>query len=498
MTTRRLFIGIFFLALFALTVKSATDPDFGWHLRTGEYIVRTASIPHADIFSYTASAQEWITHEWLTQVVMYLLYQAGGFFALAFFFALVAALTFWLLYLRCEGQPYLAAFVVLFAALAAAPIWGVRPQTISLFLTSAFLYILDRFRRERIGRLLIWLVPLMLIWANSHGSFALGPFLILIYLVGDAAERILKWNGAREATLPEQNAHADAKPLRSPVTRNLFFALVACVAVIVVNPNTLALYPYPFQTLGSRVIQTYIQEWQPPNFHDAAVQPFLWMLVVTLSALALSRKRIGLAELVLLAGFTYASLRAARQISIWVLVAAPVLAGALADMYALAPWKIKLDFNQHPPVRTQILDSVLLLLVALVVLLRVSVTALDQPRAEQDYFPVSAVQWIQQRGLKGPIFNLYDWGGYLIWKLYPAERVFIDGRSDLYGLTGDKVVSEYLATINGKANWRDSLEKYKVQLVLVPGDTPLATLLASDPQWQKVYTDATAVIFTRK
>lgn len=503
MTTRRLFVGIFLLALLALTAKSATDPDFGWHLRTGEYIVTTGSIPHADFFSYTAAGHEWITHEWFSQVLMYLLYRVGGFFALVFFFAVVATLTFWLVYLRCKGQPYLAVFVVLFAALAAAPIWGVRPQTISLFLTSGFLYILDRYRREGNGRLLLWLLPLMLIWANSHGSFALGPFLILIYLVGDVAERILKWNNDSSSPIVKRETssvtHSPLYPFTSaPAIRDLSLALVACIAIIVVNPNTIALYPYPFQTLSSRVIQTYIQEWQPPNFHDAAIQPFLWMLVVTVGALAASRKRIGLVELILFVGFTYASLRAARQISIWVLITAPILSSALLDLYDLVPWKIKFRLNEPPPRFAQILNGILLGIVALVALLRVSSAALNQAQAERNFFPVAAVEWIQQQGQRGPIFNLYDWGGYLIWKMYPSERVFIDGRSDLYGLTGDQVVTEYLATVNGTAHWRDALEKYQVRLVLIPPDSALTTLLTQEPGWEKSYADDTAVIFERK
>lgn len=485
MTTRRLFLGIFVLALFALTAKSATDPDFGWHLRTGEYIVTTQSIPHTDFFSYTAAGDSWVTHEWLTDAVIYLLYQTGGMFALVFFFSLVSTLTFWMLYLRCENKPYLAAFVVLFAAIAAAPIWGIRPQTIALFLTGAFLYVLDHYRRNGNGRVLLWLLPVMLIWANSHGSFALGPFLILIYLGGGLVENYIKWNG-------ENHANA-AKPLP------LLGILIACVAIIALNPNGIELYPYPFQTLASRAIQTNIQEWQPPAFHELAVQPFAWMLVATLGALAVSRKRVGLVETILLVGFTFASLRAARQISIWVLVAAPVLAAALPEILALVPWKLKLQFNEHPARPVQILNTIILIVVALVVMVRLTGTALDQDRAEREFYPVAAVQWLQEQGQRGPIFNLYDWGGYLIWKMYPTERVFIDGRSDLYGLTADTIVTEYLSAINGSLNWRTPLDKYNVRLVLIPPDAPLTTLLTQETAiWDKVYSDDTAVIFQRQ
>jgi hypothetical protein len=217
-----------------------------------------------------------------------------------------------------------------------------------------------------------------------------------------------------------------------------------------------------------------------------------------LGALAASRRRFGLVEIILLVGFTFASLRAARQISIWVLIAAPVLCVAVLDIYASLPRKLIFRISEHPPLFARILNAVILVVVALIVLVRVSGVALDQTRAEREFFPAAAVEWLQRQGRRGPIFNLYDWGGYLIWKLYPDERVFIDGRSDLYGLTGDRVVSEYLQTINGGERWNAALEKYKVRLVLVPPDTPLATLLSVSELWQQVYKDDSAVIFERK
>lgn len=483
MTTRRLFLGIFVLALFALTAKSATDPDFGWHLRTGEYIVTTSSIPRTDFFSYTAAGEPWITHEWLTQTIIYLLYQTGGIIALVFFFALVATATFWLLYLRCEGKPYLAAFVVLFAALAAAPLWGIRPQSFALLLTSVFLYILDRYRRSNSWPVLLWLPPLMLVWVNGHASFPLGPFLILMYLIGELAEQWLAWNGANQTT---------ARPLP------LAGVFLACLILVPINPNGVELYLYPFQTLTSRVMQANIQEWRSPDFHELALQPFLWMLISTWGALALARKRIGLTELFLLVGFTFAALGSMRQIPIWTLIAAPVLAAALSDVLARLPGKSKLDTNEHPSRALQILNSIILVVIALAALLRVTDTALKQDAAEREYYPVAAVAWLREQNHRGPLFNLYDWGGYLIWKLYPTERVFIDGRADLYSLNGDHVIREYVAAINGSLNWRASLDQYNVRLVLIPPDTPLTTLLTGDPQWHQVYADETAVIFQRK
>ncbi len=482
LNTRRLFVAACLVGFVLLTAKNATDPDLGWHLRTGEHIVSTLSIPHADIFSFTAAGQPWITHEWLAQVTMYLLFRLGGYLALITFFALAASAALLLLYLRCDGQPYLAAFVVLFAAITIAPFWGARPHTVSLLLASAFCYILDRHQREANGRVLLWLVPLTLVWANSHGSFVLGPVLIATYLLGSLGERLVRWEGSV----------ADGRAVK-----HLAGILVTCVAVIALNPNGLILYAYPFQTLTSRAIQTFIQEWQPPDFSTPAVQPFLWFLIATLGALALSRRHAGLIQLILLVGLTYASLRAARQISLWVFVAAPLLAASLADVARGLPWQIKLRSSPNPSRGIQALNWSVLVLLVLAAGIRVLSLASGQPEAERAYFPVDAVNFMKESQLSGPIFNRYDWGGYLILHLYPRERVFIDGRSDLYGLTQDVVVHEYLTAYTGGADWRAPLERYGIRLVLVEPDAPLATRLRQEGEWKQMFKDDQSIILVK-
>jgi hypothetical protein len=134
MTIRRLFAALFFIALFVMGVRETLDADMWWHLRTGEYIVQNG-IPQQDVFSFTVPDHAWVTHEWLSQVVMWLGYEAVGFPGLIVLFALLTAVTYWLVYLVCDGRPYLAGFVVLLAAVTSAIVWGVRPQMFNLLLT---------------------------------------------------------------------------------------------------------------------------------------------------------------------------------------------------------------------------------------------------------------------------------------------------------------------------------------------------------------------------
>jgi hypothetical protein len=185
-TTRQIFVIVLFLGVFLMTLRPIADPDFWWHLRTGQLIVQTRSIPHIDPFSYTKIGGEWITHEWLSEVLFYGLYELGGYGLLILTFSIIITGAFLISYLRCpqNTRPYVAGFVLVLGAISTAPTWGVRPQMISLFLTSLFLFLLDGYRRYRKYRFLFPLPFLMMIWVNLHAGFLLGLFLIGIYIIG--------------------------------------------------------------------------------------------------------------------------------------------------------------------------------------------------------------------------------------------------------------------------------------------------------------------------
>ena len=175
-TIRQVFFIILILCLFLMTLRPIADPDFWWHLRTGQLIVQTLTIPHTDPFSYTRVGQPWITHEWLSEMLIYALFRLGNYGLLIFTFSIIITAAFLLTYLRspAETRPYVAGFVLLLAAVSTAPTWGVRPQMISLLLTSLVLLLLDRFRRDGQLRFLIPLPLITLIWVNSHAGYFLG------------------------------------------------------------------------------------------------------------------------------------------------------------------------------------------------------------------------------------------------------------------------------------------------------------------------------------
>src|SRR5882757_6039313 len=187
--TEFIFLVVLFLGLFAMAARNVTDPDLWWHLKTGQYIAEHNSVPRTDPFSYTRAGQPWVAHEWLTELLLYQIHRIAGWCGLIVIFAAVLAAAFWLLYLRCGPAPYVAGVATLYAAWATAPLWGVRPQVLSLLLTSLWLLVLER--SERHPKLFWWTLPLTLLWVNLHAGFAAGLALSALSLAGEWIERAL-------------------------------------------------------------------------------------------------------------------------------------------------------------------------------------------------------------------------------------------------------------------------------------------------------------------
>lgn len=483
MTTPRLFVSLLFIALLTLTVREIADPDFWWHLRTGQFIVENRTVPRREIFSFTRFGAEWIAHEWLSETIIYLIYRVGGLPLLSLVFSGIITLAFALTYIRCAGPPYFAGFALLLGALATAPTWGVRPQMISLLWLSVYLFLLDKYTTDSPSRQSLgYLFPLpllMLLWVNLHSGYALGLAAIGIYLIAAIWEHMI-------AGRP----HSTGRSKTHPYVRGLAVALVSTFLVVLVNPNGARMYIYPFETLTSPTMQRYIQEWFSPDFHQIEWLPFALLLLTTLAAALVARASVPLAQILLLFFFGLAALRSARHVPLFALVAVPVLA---AQMTALFKWKPSLGTDSNRAAR--IINGALLALFGLAALGRIMAVLNNQARVERAKFPTVAVDWIRANHPAPNLYNTYDWGGYLIWKLYPEYPVYIDGRADVYG---DQFIEQFLEIYRAAAGWEERLERQGVRLVLVEPTAPLAQALVNDARWEQVIGDAQSVLYRRK
>jgi hypothetical protein len=466
--TSGVFLAVLFIGLFAMAARDVTDPDIWWHLKTGQFIIEHKSIPHTDPFSFTRAGERWIAHEWLTEVLLYQVYRIAGKGGLIVIFAVVLSATFFFLYLRCGPAPYVAGIFTLFGAWCTVPVWGVRPQVLTLLLTSLWLLLLER--SESDSKLLWWTLPLTLLWVNLHAGFALGLALSALFLGGQWIERTFS------TPLPRENRHLRISAL----------ILLLDLLVVPLNPNGVRMFSYPIATLRSAAMQKYIEEWASPNFHSAAYWPFLFLLVILLAACSWSRLRVRPRDLLVLLFGLYAGLGSMRMVPLFILIAVPVVSRRLGT------WPREAD-NQRTSrsVARSGFDIAMVLAMVGFAGLHTARVIQRQPYVEQEHFPVRAVDFLHAHPLATPIFNFYNWGGYLIWRLQPSTYVFIDGRADLYH---KQLLDQFADAYEFKENWSQILQSWNIGTVLVPKKSPLASGLLNRSDWRVSYEDDQAVI----
>ncbi len=470
---------ILFALLFALATRIPVDTDVWWHLRAGQYTLTNGFI-RTDPFSFTKLGEAWINHSWGSQLVLYAVWQVAGNFGLAIYVSALATGGMWFVYKMCSGNVYLKAFALVIGAATAAVFWSPRPQMLSFFLSTVILYLLYLHKRQKIDRL--WLIPpIMCLWGNLHAGFSIG----FIFLGGSIAGEVLGhlFNPKGEDVVPWAGV------------RKLVFVSVASVVALVINPYGLQMLTVPFQTVSIGALQNFIQEWNSPNFHERQTWPFLFLVLGLIGVLGASKKRLDWTDFVLTSGTAFMGFLAGRNISVFAVVATPVLTRYLDAVLQERGWVVNPVKRVTPRMArlNAILVGVILLASLGKVLLVLDKKSLDE--AQKEYLPVAVTEHLKAATLTGSMFNSYNWGGYFIYWL-PDKPVFVDGRTDLYGDTF--LSKDYLQTASGAPDWEATLDKYKVDYVVMEADSGLARSLRTAAGWKLDYEDKQAVVFVRQ
>jgi len=483
---RKTFVALLFIGIFLMTLRPIGDPDFWWHLRTGQLITSTGTIPHADPFSSTFSNKPWTAHEWLSELFLFSLYQIGGFPILIIVFSLLITATFVLLYLRSTANVYLSGFILLLGVISTAPIWGVRPQILTFLFSSLYLFLLEQFYKNHELKWILPLPILTILWVNLHAGYAMGLVIVAVYYFC----QLLEWGWSQVLGSRAEYRLKELIPLG--------IILVASLLGVMLNPNGPRMYIYPFETLTSQSMQQFIQEWFSPDFHQKEWQPFaLLMILMPVIAIFGRGAKIKLARVALIFIFGYMALRSMRNIPLFILSAVPVMID-LADA-ALQSTKRALSSKlipgyASPPTMPRILHIILIACAILLSAGRFFMVIDEQAITEKEKFPVAAVDWVVENHPPGYMYNTYGWGGYLIWRL-PDYPVFIDGRADLYG---DQFIESYIQTYNAQSGWEENLANHNVNLVLVENGSGIGNVLKQTSGWELVLDDENALLFQRK
>lgn len=472
LTTERGLVLLLFAFAVAASVGTATDPDLWWHLRTGEVIVDDG-IPRTDIFSYTVAGTDWITHEWGSQVLMWLLWSAGGSSALIVVFTALVGLSFALAFRTSRARPLITVSMVVLAAFVARIATAPRPQMFNLLFLAGLILMLERIRQQRLAPRWVWAaVPLIVVWANLHSGYLLGIVTIAVYAVG---ERL------------EARRH-DGRPMATDAGHKLPAVAVASFVGAALNPSGLALWTYPLETLRSDAMRDYIQEWHSPDFHSTWFWPFALMLVVSVVAVVASPRRPGVTQMLLLAGTGLAGLQSMRHIPLFAIVAIPIV----AEQIEVALDAQRVRAQTRPPLRSTAIAPLLAILGMVVAVGGVAAAISSNDDAVAATYPVDAVDAILDSDLADARgYNAYGWGGYLIWR---DIDVFIDGRADVYG---DEFMRLHFQAEKLEADWREPLDTFDVEYVLLAPDAEFGLVLDEAADWTEVYTDDVAVIWAR-
>jgi len=457
--------------------------DIWWHLATGKHIVETGQLPKHDIFTYTRQGKPWIAHEWAWEIAMYRLYHAWGFAGLLALKVVVcvaaAVLLTWLAFRR-GGREIPVLIVVIAGIFAAAPLFNVRPQVSGVMLLTMMLCLIELGRSANVKWLL--LAPLvMIVWVNVHGGFIFGPAVLFLFLLSLVPEW---WRQRREGVRLE--------PAPVWVLVSLGLACLACL----VNPNGLAGAIYPLHYIIGEYSwhKSVIAEYRSPDFSNSIFLYLEIFILLVVTCFSLSRRRMKLFDVALLVVFLHITLRWERNTALFAFVVAPIaaehLTGVLVDLGILKPEGPGAQ-KREPQALYWIM---ILALAAGAIASGPAAVRKVQKTFSQDY-PTECVEVVRQHDLQGNMFNTYRWGGYLIWKLWPEHQVFIDGRADVMG---KELMDDFRTAHKLNPGWREVLDKYHVQWVIISASSPLCRGLRLDPDFRLLHSTDNAELFVRR
>ncbi len=447
------------------------DPDMWWHLKMGEIIWTTHTIPRTDLFSFTTGHHSYIPHEWLPQFVIYGAYKAAGYPGLMALLCILGSVLLIAGYCLCwlySGNAKISFVGGLVIWLFSTMGLGIRPQVFGyiFLIVELILLHLGRTRNPR----WFWGLPVLFaIWVNTHGSFFLGLLVAGVILAG---------------SFFRFQAGLLVSPSWDPrVRRTLAYAFLLSIAALFLNPIGPGQVFYPIDTLLHQPLGlSAVDEWKPLSFGDPRAFALVAVIAVSLLMVIVRCQELLWEEVLILAMGTWLAASHERMVFAFGILAAPILSRLLKE-----EWDNYDVYRDHPvPNAVLIIASFIAIYFAFP-----GKPFLNSLVAKQS--PVKAVEFLKSKHISGPMLNEYVYGGYLIWAA-PEYPVFIDGRADVFEATG--VFREFgnWATLQEPPN--KLLDKYKINFCLLARTSPMVQVLPL-AGWTMVYSDDNSAVFQR-
>ena len=438
------------LTVFAVSFFKIADLDFWWHLKTGQIIWQQKEFQFSEIYSFTAPGRPYVDHEWLFQVIQYFLFSIGGPTGVIVFKCAILA-TIYLLIARFLLQKQLNPWIVI--TLLMVSIAGghsrflERPEIFTeLFLVCCYL-LLHKYVENKNWKYLFGITPVIVLWSNIHAAVVLGILLQASFLAGLILERILRRYGYPVF-------YNTGK--RELVT--LFILLLVSVILTGLNPNGYGILKVPFeltQIIDSGVLNN--QEWQQPSPWKF---PFFYLGLAFLFVLfVVNAGKVHFVHFLFGAFLGYISLKYVRNVALFSMFMPLLVWPYLSSMHFR--WKAAL---------AALCVAALYWLIVL--------SPFEFGTGEASYFPDQIVRYTKEKNLQGGMLNSYAFGGYLVWKVYPERKIFIDGRNEVFL----PLIHEIVKVRVDSRLWKKFLEKYKIEYALLNYVDELEEVIVLDSQ----------------
>lgn len=464
--------------------------DFWWHLKLGEIIVATRSIPSIDLFSFTAGGQPFVAQNWLAEALLYLLFQVVGFEGLVIVgTSLLLGTLYFVHRISSRHVQGVRAVAVsnLLVVIGLMLCSNLRTQLFSFLFFAIAYWALEDFRTGGWKKLAV-LPLLMLAWVNMHGAFVLGLLLFITYV---SIQTVSSW---LEGSLREGGDSL----------RRAAVILLLTVLATLANPSGWRVYEYVALVSNDPASRSYVREWQPPRIEEPEMLLAIFIPAgLVLLSMIVSRRRPEAIEIVLIFGFLAFALLSRRNAIWFSLVAGPILARQLEQIdWDRIGRRVKRAREPSAAIRRSLNAAIVAVLIVVSVLASPWVypqlgnetlgTSLFEKRT-----PVGAVDFIEKNRMFGRLFHSHIYGDYLIWRLWPRQKTFIDGRVHLFPL---EITDGYLKAINA-VDWEERFARWNIQYVLLSKDVsdtrPLRRELRSSDGWRKVFEDQSSVLYSR-
>jgi len=484
--------GVFLLLLLSFVVLSSGplwDIDFWWHLASGRYIAEHKSLFDSNPFCFTSSPEDsnpMMNAYWVSQLFFYFvftLFGPAGIIAARVLLLSAALAIIYFAGIRRGASAAALVVVLLLTGWVTLKFTGERPQLFSFLLAPVVVLLLDDIgeglRKTAVlkPRSLAALCVLMVVWANLHGGFIMGTALIFLFCFSELIRLV-----------------AAGKPDLGRCFRLCSAALLPAAATLV-NPNTYRMYLVLLQ-MESGSGKRRISEYASPitlMVKDSFLFPAYWIyLLLFLVTAGLCIRKIDRTHLLMSAFLAGLSLSSLRYVPFFIYVTAPMTALYLSK---LVSGRVTVKGLLDKAAWTALSGA----LVWTVAGFSSSLGQTLKNEIKEYRFPVEASAFLMKNTVSGNIFNHWNWGGYLEWTLFPAHRVFIDGR-----VVNPATFADYTYMLWDEKRGPALLDRYGIQTVIMPALNPitgelyrLVDVLLRDRHWHLVFADETALVFLR-